>query len=273
MDNDARDVATLAAVFDGDWKRQAPVYAPDARIVLSPYNSRKAFDSIVDGAKRTLDLYAEEVNDPSIESHLTRSAARHVRVRLITSQTGAGVDALRRGGVSVKILQKPYIHAKAIVSDGSELFVGSENISTTSLDRNREAGLMLTDAGMASQVESTFNSDWESGGGAAAPVSKPATRGSLVVRVSVSPAVARPGSDVTITAHTASGAVCSVRATYPDGYVSRSRSLARTLTAGSSGTVSWTWRMSSKATGQARASVTCESNGRQASGTGTFTIE
>ena len=37
-----------------------------------------------------------------------------------------------------------YIHGKAIVADGTDAFMGSENISTGSLDWNRELGLMMT---------------------------------------------------------------------------------------------------------------------------------
>jgi hypothetical protein len=32
-----------------------------------------------------------------------------------------------------------YIHAKAIGTNGATVFIGSENISSTSLDKNRES--------------------------------------------------------------------------------------------------------------------------------------
>jgi phosphatidylserine/phosphatidylglycerophosphate/cardiolipin synthase-like enzyme len=60
----------------------------------------------------------------------------------------------------VKEDPKLYMHAKIIVVDGKTAFVGSENISTQSLDRNRELGIIVSDAGVFSTLQSTFQKDW-----------------------------------------------------------------------------------------------------------------
>jgi phosphatidylserine/phosphatidylglycerophosphate/cardiolipin synthase-like enzyme len=67
---------------------------------------------------------------------------------------------LKAGGVQVKEDTQLYIHAKMIVADGSLAFVGSENFSTTSLDNNRELGVLLTNAQIISTLQQTFQSDW-----------------------------------------------------------------------------------------------------------------
>jgi len=76
-----------------------------------------------------------------------------------------------------------------------------------------------------------------------------------------------------ITATTGSSARCSVQVTYPDGYVSRARSLMRLRTSGRSGQVSWSWRVGSKSTGIAHADVNCTGGRGRMSGSTTFTIE
>jgi hypothetical protein len=245
---------------------------------MSPINARHTFQTLIDGARHTLDLYAEEVGDASIEAHLTAAAHHHVRVRLITSASSAGVDTLRRGGVKVDIMTRPYVHAKAIVADGARFFIGSENISATSLDHNREAGIALTDPGLAAEVERTFIADWNghntpSGTAAPSPTSTLThARSGLTVRVTAEPPTVTRGRTLTITATTSPGAICTIRVTYPDGYVSRAASLRGSRTAGGDGAISWTWRVGSSATGTARADISCQLGARTATGSATFDI-
>jgi len=62
----------------------------------------------------------------------------------------------------VQVREDPrlYMHAKIIVVDGKIAFVGSENISTQSLDQNRELGIIVSDAGVLNTLQQTFQEDW-----------------------------------------------------------------------------------------------------------------
>lgn len=273
IDHNGADARTIATIFDADWSRRTPRVS-DSTLVISPTTSRRQFDTIIDGARHTLDLYAEEVDDSSIEGHLARAVRRHVRVRLITSTTSAGVNTIRSAGVKVRIMSSPYVHAKAIIADGARLFIGSENISTTSLDRNREMGIVLRSKPLAGVVESTFNGDWSGSAPSSTPPPPPTSRssGNLRVRVSASPATVKRGQELTISASTEPGATCSIRVTYPDGYVSRASSLSRREVAGGDGSVSWSWHVGSTVTGTSAANVTCSLGGHTASGGTTFSI-
>jgi len=51
------------------------------------------------------------------------------------------------------------MHAKLIIVDGTEAFVGSENISTNSLNNNRELGLLISKANVITTLASTFSTD------------------------------------------------------------------------------------------------------------------
>jgi cardiolipin synthase len=270
IDRSSRDAATIAAVFDADWSRRS--FRPsDPNLVISPITARSAIYTLIDGSRKTLDLYEEEVNDIGVESHLKAAVRRHVRVRLITSADSPGVDAVRGGGVAVKIMTRPYVHAKAIAADSARVLIGSENISRTSLDSNREMGIVTGDRGAISAVESTFAADW----GGSPPSPTPPARGApgnLSVRVTTQPSSVHRGQRLTIDATTSPGAVCGVRVTYPDGYVSRARSLARQETADAAGSVSWSWNVGSTVKGTSRVDVTCTANGHTAMGSTTFEI-
>ena len=81
-------------------------------------------------------------------------------------QTDANQPGRRRiqaRGVQVRLLREPYVHAKIFVVDGKLAFVGSENISTNSLDHNREVGVLLEDQEAIKTLRATFETDWSNG--------------------------------------------------------------------------------------------------------------
>ena len=160
IDRNQADAKEIGAIFDADWSRSTPSI-PRSDLVVSPVNARPKITALIDGAHHTLDLYEEEMDDQSIESHLESAAHRGVKVRLITSDSSDGVSAIRSHGVKVEFMSSPYVHAKAIVADGKRLFVGSENISSESLDENREMGILLSSSSLSKLVETTFQTDWK----------------------------------------------------------------------------------------------------------------
>jgi cardiolipin synthase len=69
---------------------------------------------------------------------------------------------LSRIGRAVQVKEDPglYMHAKMMLVDGQRAFVGSENISTASLERNRELGILVSDQKVLSTLQQTFQLDW-----------------------------------------------------------------------------------------------------------------
>jgi phosphatidylserine/phosphatidylglycerophosphate/cardiolipin synthase-like enzyme len=58
-----------------------------------------------------------------------------------------------------KKLKKPYIHAKMILIDDRYLLIGSMNLSSNSLDNNREHGIITTDSKTIQQFKQQFDKD------------------------------------------------------------------------------------------------------------------
>ncbi len=145
---------------------QDPFYggSPNKFLQAQPQgNSRERQLALINSAQKTLIVYNEEMKDPEIVNALAAAATtRGVDVRVIMSAEfgypngerapvpDKNFDFLTKYGVKVRVFDKDspngeiYIHAKAIVADGTNAFMGSENFGYSSMNFNRELGLMLT---------------------------------------------------------------------------------------------------------------------------------
>ena len=167
VDTNAQDVQAVSAIFQADWDRTTAQFN-DSNLVVSPVNSRNAFNALIGSAHSTLLVEAEEMNDSAIEQAVANAAQHGVKVQVILpSPSGSsgdsnsqGITTIKQGGVQVREDSRLYMHAKIIVVDGQKAFVGSENISTQSLDQNRELGIIVSDAGVLHKLDQTFQQDW-----------------------------------------------------------------------------------------------------------------
>jgi phosphatidylserine/phosphatidylglycerophosphate/cardiolipin synthase-like enzyme len=101
---------------------------------------------------------------------LVSRAASGIRVRILLPDPIEDpgweiVGRLQAAGIEVRELDDPYGHAKAILVDGISLFIGSQNLTKTSLDENRELGIVTDDRGVIARLTATFARDF-----AASPV-------------------------------------------------------------------------------------------------------
>jgi phosphatidylserine/phosphatidylglycerophosphate/cardiolipin synthase-like enzyme len=166
VDRDAKDVAAIETTFTNDWNgNPAPAAAADD-LVWSP-GARTTLVALIASAQTSLLVYNEEMADTGIESALTSAARRGVRVRILMTASDEWTGALARlaaTGAEVRTYpatkSSPYIHAKVIVADDAKAFVGSENFSVTSLDDNRELGIIVTNQTIIRPLVATFENDW-----------------------------------------------------------------------------------------------------------------
>jgi cardiolipin synthase len=91
------------------------------------------------------------------------AGARGVAVSVVgpgpADDAPAAFGRLAAAGAVVRAQAAPSIHAKALVADARSVYVGSVNLTSTSLDRNRELGLALDDAAIAAELGSTIAAD------------------------------------------------------------------------------------------------------------------
>jgi phosphatidylserine/phosphatidylglycerophosphate/cardiolipin synthase-like enzyme len=167
VDSTAADVQEAVSIFQADWQRTTPTLN-DPNLVVSPVNARARILAFIAGARATLLVEDEEMVDQQSEDALIAAAQRGVKVEVVlpvpSGSSGADSDVSRllQGGVHVRYISNVYMHAKMMVADGHMAFVGSENFSATSLDENRELGILIADQTVIATLAQTFQQDWSS---------------------------------------------------------------------------------------------------------------
>lgn len=160
------DVSGVKAIFLADWNRTS-IIPTDVHLVVSPVSARPAVEQLITTSQKELDIETEVIDDTKVVGDLC-SKAGTVAIRILVpdiSQVAANakqLSALQQCGVSTKTLKKPYIHAKLILSD-AKAYVGSVNLTTQSLDENREVGIVITQPDILSTLSQDFETDWSAG--------------------------------------------------------------------------------------------------------------
>ena len=172
LDRNRADIAAVEATFSADFAhRSAPLGTGRGDLVWSP-GSTNLLVALISSAKHTLLVENEEMDSYSIESALEAAASRGVAVYVVMtydSQWHSALSQLVQAGVHVRVhsSSQVYIHAKVICADctsrGGSVFVGSENFSTSSLDYNRELGLITLATSVVAPVRSAVLNDYAEG--------------------------------------------------------------------------------------------------------------
>ncbi len=168
LDSDAADIAEAEAIFEADWANET--YVPSGALVVSPDNSHDKLVALLDCATATLDVEDEELSSTDVVTALCDAAALGVQTRVVLAADATpaigqqqAVKALQACGVTVVSVSVPYIHAKAIIVDATLAYVGSINLTTTSMSYNRELGLITQNAAAVSTIAATVAADIAAG--------------------------------------------------------------------------------------------------------------
>lgn len=172
--NDAADIAAIETTFNADFQNAAITPPTGDNLVWSPTNSRSSLLALIGGASTSLLMAQEEFSDSGMETAVEAALKRGVAVTLVQENldgeyTSALTD-LKNAGAKIAVYTSSkgyYIHAKTILADygtpQAKLFVGSENFSTDSLDKNRELGLIFSDPTCMAGVQAAITADFNNG--------------------------------------------------------------------------------------------------------------
>ena len=165
-DRDPADLADLVSLFEADWTGAEPAMAC-TRMVVAPINARARVLDVIDGATATLTIESMQFSDAAVRAAVANRIQAGVAVRVMladaawVSANTSAATFLTNLGVTPRWI--PHLHTKVIVADGARAYVGSENLSTNSLDHNREVGVVVTDAQAIVPLVETFEIDWAAG--------------------------------------------------------------------------------------------------------------
>lgn len=164
-DSDAADVDALVKLFDADFGRKAPDLTC-TRLLVSPVNAKQRMLDFIASAKTEILVESMQLADTDVRDALAKQKAAGVDVRVILADPSwitANTDAaafLGRSAIEARQMKVLAVHVKAIVVDGKAAYAGSENLSWTSLTKNREVGVIVTEAANAATMQATFEKDW-----------------------------------------------------------------------------------------------------------------
>jgi len=167
IDDNPQDVREIKNMFVADWNRQS--FIPTASHILeSPDTDRQTFITLLQHATNSIDIEMEILEDKEIINLLMQKAKR-TQTRIILpdfAKVQSNQDTaylLQQAGVLVETMKKPYVHAKMILVDDSQAYIGSINFSSQSMDQNRELGILISQDDIVQKISNSFENDWEKG--------------------------------------------------------------------------------------------------------------
>lgn len=173
ISDDAVDAAAMEKVFTADYAKSAVTPGDGDDLLWSPTDAQSRLLALINGATTNLTLYSLEMGSSPIVSALAAAAGRGVTVKIVAEYSSSYADeydtlaAAGAGIVTYGTSDALYIHAKAVVADygtgAAKVFVGSENFTSTSLNSNRELGLIITNSAIITSVHTTLLSDYAAG--------------------------------------------------------------------------------------------------------------
>lgn len=151
----------LDEVFSSDWNDRRAGTAPRSirTVVVSPGGERALLKVLRQPG--AVDLESEEFGFVPRISEALENKGRLASIIVpdtLSRYDRRNLEPLQRRGVKVRYLLRPHLHAKMIVGDRLA-FIGSQNISWTSLNHNREVGIILHGRAVA-ELRAQFDRDW-----------------------------------------------------------------------------------------------------------------
>jgi phosphatidylserine/phosphatidylglycerophosphate/cardiolipin synthase-like enzyme len=139
-------------LFECDSKR-LPYTAGHKDFVVSPINAREQLTNFIRGAKKQLLMYEMKISDPEFLKLLNEKISAGVDVRVIGRAT--------RKAASLPVRAMPMrLHARAILRDGHDAFLGSQSLRNLELDARRELGVIVHDKDVVRRMIEVFDKDW-----------------------------------------------------------------------------------------------------------------
>ena len=167
MDSNKVDVAAIEKVFAADFTGASITPGDGDNLTWSPTDAESNLLAIINGATTSLLVENEEMASDDITNALVAAAKRGVKVDITmtaNSDYDSDFDDIVAAGGHVSLYKDDdtslYIHAKAIVADGTNAYVGSINFSNASMNENRELGFLTTSSGIVSGLSNTLTSDF-----------------------------------------------------------------------------------------------------------------
>ena len=136
-------------IFSHD--KEGYIFSPyHENLILSPWYAREKITKIFLGAKESLYLYFQYLQDTDLEEILVEKSQEGIDIKIVVDDDfyekyEEKIDFLQEQGIEIVKYHSSVMHAKAILVDKKTLVIGSINFSSYSLDKNRETAVITSD--------------------------------------------------------------------------------------------------------------------------------
>lgn len=157
LGTDESILSNLATIFQTDFSGWEGA-SSDVRLLVGPTNARERMVLFLDSAQKEVALYAPSLTDEKIIQKLTKICHEWREVRVLVAEYEENTiqyDAC----LQIRIMRKP-LHAKAIITDMNEAFIGSFNFTKNSLENNREVWIFIHGQKVG-EIAQIFENDWQ----------------------------------------------------------------------------------------------------------------
>jgi phosphatidylserine/phosphatidylglycerophosphate/cardiolipin synthase-like enzyme len=152
-----RAVQDALKLFESDMTKQVFATTTSSPLVVSPETARASLERFIRGARKHLAIYDARLDDPVFVKLIAQRAAAGVQVQVIGKAPGLA----KSKDVAVRPLKDLRLHVRAIIRDGTHVFVGSQSLRKLELDSRREVGLIITNPTVSRRMLQIFETDWE----------------------------------------------------------------------------------------------------------------
>jgi len=162
-------IKEMKRIFEADIQDKR-IVPKNSELVWGPDHQRSTFLRLINGAQKTIWIYQQDFQDVGIAQAVAGAARSGVEVKIIMmpfpfSKTEdkniPNQQIMTEAGGQVRLQQTNYMHAKVIIVDGQEMYIGSGNFYPASIDQTRELGIIIKNPQQIKTVEETFMADWK----------------------------------------------------------------------------------------------------------------
>ena len=159
--NDTGFHDSLERLIDADWVGDdLSTLNLHPNLVVCPLNCRNVIKTLLESAEKSIIIQTQYIVDDEILDILHKKSSE-VDMAIIVADTDDNYDLISYFWPWVaRTLKSRYNHTKMILVDEKYLLLGSMNLSSNSLDKNREIWIILMDTWHILEFEKWFKKDW-----------------------------------------------------------------------------------------------------------------